>query len=377
MWRLVLKNLFRNQRRTLLTFFSVAVSLFLLSSLSIVYVALSKPIEGVENVPLLMVRRLAGIVFPLPSSYQARIKAVPGVVATCKVNWFGGYWVDPSNQLASFAVDPDSVFAVQMASKISPEQLRAFQNERTAAVAGKGLIDKYHWKIGDRITILGSPYGVSPELVLRGIFTAGPDDSLFFHWDYLNEMMGRLNIAGMYWVRVDHPEAAPRVAQTIDRMFRNTDAETKSESLSAFLLGFVSMLGNVRGIILLIGSAVTFATLLIVANTMAMAIRERVSEAAVMRALGFRAAHIFGLFVSESLLLTVGGGLAGVAVAKLLFDLLAMRQIGQFVPADLRMRPATTLLCLLLSIIMAFLASGGPAYRAARRNIAEALRFVG
>lgn len=189
--------------------------------------------------------------------------------------------------------------------------------------------------------------------------------------------MGRLNIAGMYWVRVDRPEVAPRVAQAIDQMFSNTDAETKSESLSAFLLGFVSMLGNVRGMILLIGSAVTFATLLIVANTMAMAIRERVAEAAVMRVLGFRAAHIFSLFVGESMILTAGGGVAGVAVAKLLFDLLAMRQIGQFVPADLRMRPAATLFCLLLSVIMAFLASGGPAYRAARRNIAQALRFVG
>jgi putative ABC transport system permease protein len=220
MWRLAVKNLLRNRRRTLLTFFSIVVWLFLLSSLAIVYEALSKPIEGVENAPLLMVRRLAGIVFPLPSSYQARIKAVPGVVAVCKADWFGGYWVDPSHQLPSFAGDADRVFAVQTASKISPEQLQTFQNERTAAVAGKGLIEKYHWKLGDRITVLGSPYGVSPELVLRGIFTAGPDDSLFFHWDYLNEMMGRLNIAGMYWVRVDRPEVAPRVAQAIDHMFR-------------------------------------------------------------------------------------------------------------------------------------------------------------
>jgi putative ABC transport system permease protein len=264
-----------------------------------------------------------------------------------------------------------------MGSKIAPEQLQAFQNERTAAVAGKSLIDKYHWKLGDRITLLGCPYGVSPEFVLCGIFTGGPDDSLFFHWDYLNEMLGRLDFAGMYWVRVDPPEAAPRVGQAIDQMSRNTDAETKSESLSAFLLGFVSLLGNVRGIILLIGSAVAFATLLIVANTMAMAIRERVSEAAVMRALGFRAAHIFGLFVGESLLLSVGGGLAGVPAAKLLLDLLAMRQIGQFVPADLRMRPATTLFCFLLSVTMAFLAPGAPAYRASRRNIAQALRFAG
>src|SRR5208282_516917 len=180
MWRLLLKNLFRNRRRTLLTFFSVLVSLFLLPSLAVVYVALSKPFESIETVPLLLVRRLASIVLPLPTSYQAWIETVPGVVAISKVNWFGGYWVDPSNQLSSFAVDSDSVFGVQTASKIPPEQLQAFQSERTAAVARKGLINKWHWKLGDRITPLGSPYGVSPEMVLRGIFTGGPDDSLFF-----------------------------------------------------------------------------------------------------------------------------------------------------------------------------------------------------
>jgi putative ABC transport system permease protein len=377
MWRLLWKNLWRNKRRALLTGSSVAVSLFLLSSLAIVYVALGKPIEGAENAPIVMVRRAAGIALPLPASYQAKIEAVPGVVAVCKVNWFGGYWKDPSNQFSNFAVDAETVFDVQMASKIPPDQLQAFKSERVAAVAGRGLIEKYHWKIGDRITLLGSPYGITPELILRGIFTGGPDDSLFFQWDYLNEAMGRLNFTGMYWVRVNPTEVAPRVGQAIDQMFRNTDAETKTESLSAFLLGFVSMLGNVRGIILMVGCAVTFAILLIVANTMAMSIRERIAEAAVMRSLGFRAAHILGLFVGESLFLTMGGAVVGVGGAKILYDLLALRRIGQFIPADMRMRPETVLFCFALAIGMGLLASGLPAYRASRLNIAQALRFVG
>jgi putative ABC transport system permease protein len=377
MWRLILKNLLRNKRRTFLTAASVGVSLFLLSALAIVYTALGKPFEGVDTVPIMMVRRAAGIVFALPARYQDRIKAVPGVVAVSKLSWFGGYWRDPANQFSNFAVDADTIFDVQTRGVIPPNQLEAFKRERTAAVAGKRLIDRFHWKIGDRITLLGSPYGVAPELVLRGIFTGGPDDQFYFHWDYLNEAIGRLNIVGMYWIRVDPVEAAPRVGQAIDQMFRNTDAETKTESLSAFLLGFVSMLGNVRGIIFTIGCAVTFAILLIVANTMAMSIRERFAEAAIMRTVGFRRSHILGLFVGESLVLTFAGAVVGVGGAKLLFDALALRQISQFVPGDMRMRPETLLFFAALSLVMALAAAGWPAYRAARLQVAEALRYTG
>jgi putative ABC transport system permease protein len=376
MWRLLLKNLLRNKRRTLLTASSVAVSLFLLSSLAIVYTALGKPFEGADAIPMMIVRRSTGIVFQMPLSHGARIKTVPGVVAVSPVNWVGAYWVDPSNTFANFAVDANTIFDVMAGSRIPPEQLQAFKSERVAAVAGRHLAEKYRWKIGDRITLLGSPYGITPELVLRGVFTGGPEDNFYFHYDYFNEAMADFNQANLFWVRIDRPEIAARVGQAIDEMFRNTDAETKTEAISNFLLGFISMLGNVRGIILAIGSAVTFAILLIVANTMAMSVRERVAEAAVMRSLGFRAAHILGLFVGESLVLTLSGALLGVGGAKLLYDALALSRIGKFVPADLRMRSETLLFCLALSVAMALLAAGWPAYRAAKTNIAEALRYV-
>lgn len=377
MWRLLLKNLLRNKRRSFLTLASVTVSLFLLSSLAMVYTALGKPIEGGEQIPLMMVRRSAGIVLPLPASQGPKIKAVPGVVAVSKMNWFGGYWVDPSNIFANFAVDPDSIFDVLADAHIPPDQLEAFKRERVAAVAGRRLVDKYHWKVGDRITLLGSPWGFAPELILRGVFTGGPDDQFYFHWDYLNEAIGRPNLVGLYWIRVDHPERSSHIADTIDRMFRNTDAETKTESLSAFLLNFIAMLGNVRAIILMIGSAVSFAVLLIVANTMAMSIRERIAEAAVLRTLGFRPRHVMRLFVGESLILTLTGALLGVGGAKLLYDSLALSQIGQFVFADMRLRPETLLVCSALALLIALLASGWPAFRASRVNIAEALRHTG
>jgi len=377
MLRLLLKNLFRNKRRTLLTASSVAILLFLLSSLAIVYTALGAPLQNADAIPILMVHLATGIVFPLPARYKARIQAVPGVVACSEWSWFGGYWQATTNQFANFAVDADNVFNVQMASKIPPEQLAAFQRERTAAVAGRRLVERFHWKIGDRITLIGSPYGITPELTLRGIFTGGPDDQFWFHWEYLNEALGRPNIVGLYMLRVERPDLAARVAQAVDEMFRNTDNETKTESINAFLLNFISLLGNVRGIIMMIGSAVTFAILLIVTNTMAMSIRERTQEAAVMRALGFRAAQILGLFVSESLVLALLGGLLGVGGAKLLYDALALSQIGSFVFADMRMRPETLAFCFALVIGIGLVSSVVPAYRASRINLAQALRFVG
>jgi putative ABC transport system permease protein len=377
MWRLLLKNLLRNKRRTLLTGTSVAVSLFLLSSLAMVYTALGAPLENADNIPVMMVRRATGIVFPLPESYGAKIRTVPGVAAVASLSWFGGYWKDPANVFANFAVDPENVFKVQFASTIPPDQLEAFQRERTAAVAGRRLAERFGWKVGDRITLLGSPWGFTPELTLRGIFTGGPDDQLWFHWDYLNESIGRMNVVGLYWVRLEKPEMAARVGQAIDAMFRNTPNETKTESISAFLLNFISLLGNVRGIILLIGSAVSFAVLLIVANTMAMSIRERIAEAAILRSLGFRSGHIIRLFVGESLVLTLAGAVLGIGGAKLLYDSLRLSQIGQFAFADLRLRPETLAFCFAIALGIALLSATWPAYRAARENIAIALRHTG
>jgi putative ABC transport system permease protein len=373
------RNVLRNKRRTMLTVSSAAVSLFLLTTLAMVYRALGTPYQGADTSPRMMVRRLSGIMYAMPSSYGARIKTVPGVVAVSRMNWFGGYWKDPKNQFANFAIDADTVFDVVGApTRIPPDQLQAFQSERTAAVAGQRLINQYHWKIGDRITLLGSPYRITPEVVLRGIFVGGPDDQFYFRYDYLNELLGgHFDQVGLYWIRLERPQLASQVSQAIDSIFRNTDAETKTESENNFLLGFISLLGNVRAMLLIVGSAVGFAILLIVANTMAMSIRERFSEAAIMRTLGFRTHHILSLFMGESLALTLAGAIVGIGGAKLLFDSLRLTKVSAFVWADLRVRPDTLAFCVAIALLIAVLASGWPAYRASRANLAEALRFVG
>jgi putative ABC transport system permease protein len=377
MIRLLIKNLLRNKRRAFLTWSGVAVSLFLLSSLAVVYSAMGEAYRGADVSPRLMVRRSVGLTMPLPERYADRIRQVPGVAACTTMLWVGGYWKEPQNTFAAFGIDPENVFKVVDVARIPPDQLAAFQRERTAAVAGRQLATQFGWKVGDRITLIGSSFGSPAEFTLRGIFSGGPEDHFYFHYEYWNETRGRPNLSGLFWVRVEKPEIAPRVGQAIDAMFRNTEFETKTESEGTFLMGFISMLGNVRALVLMIGSAVTFAILLIVANTMAMSIRERVPEAAILRALGFRSRQIMELFVGESVALTLLGALAGVGGAKLLYDRLAVTKLGPMIWTDLRMRPEALAFCVGLSLLIGLSASSWSAWRAARAPIAEALRSAG
>jgi putative ABC transport system permease protein len=376
-WRLLFKNLARNPRRAVLTGSSVAVSLFLLSSLGMVYSALGRAPESGASRLRLYTMRSTGMNLLLPISDWQRIQTVPGVVAVTPMNWIGAYYQDPSQTFANFAVDADTLFNVFSEVKIPAAQVAAFQRDRTGAVAGKRLADKYHWKPGDRITLLNSIYGFDPQLTLRGIYTGSDENQLFFHWDYFNESVGRLNRAEGYWVRVRSADDLPRVSRAIDDLFRNTSAETRTETEPVALLNFIAVLGNVRAVILVIGSAVLFAILLIVANTMALAIRERLPEAAVLRSLGFRPAQIVELFVGEALIITLAGGILGCAAAEILYRALAITQFRGAIYIDLNMRPQTLVLSLLLTLLIGLGASLWPALQAARVNIARALRFVG
>lgn len=378
MGRMIWKNMWRNKRRTFLTASGVAVSLFLLTSLTMVYEALGTPYQGAVASPRLMVRRKSGIVFNMPISYEARIKAVPGVEAVTPMQWFGGYWRDRQNSFSNFAIDANTVFDVVNRAQISADELQAFKTERTGAVAGQRLAEKFGWKVGDRITLLGSPFGVTPELTLCGIFSGGPDDQFYFHYDYLNEMLGgHWNQTSLYWLRLENHDMAQKVSAAIDAAFRDTPYETKTESENNFLLSFVSMLGNVKALLMIIGGAVAFAILLIVTNTMAMSIRERLPEAAILRTLGFRPRQILALFVGESLLLTLGGGLIGILGCKALFDSMRLTKLTSFVWVDLRVRGLALAFCVAVALLIALAASVLPAWHAARIRIAEALRFVG
>jgi putative ABC transport system permease protein len=377
MLRLVVKNLLRNKRRTILTGSSVAISIFLLASLGMVYRAMGHAPETGESRLRLVTMRSPGLNLLLPVSYLQRIEKVPGVAAVTPMNWIGAYYRDPSNSFANYAVGADRLFDVFSEVKIPSDEVAAFKRDKTGAVTGKRLAGKYGWKIGDRITLLGSIYGIQPELTLRGIYTGSDENQLFFHWDYFNEIVGRLNRAEIFWIRVDKPQSVESVETTIDAMFRNSPAATLTQLEPVALMSFITALGNVRGAILLVGTAVIFAVLLIVSNTMALSIRERFPEAAVMRSLGFRPGQIVQLFVIESLLLSLAGGLIGCLAAYAFFRILGVTQLQGQIYMDLRMHPETLLLSFSLALLIGIAASCWPAYQAAHANIARALRFVG
>lgn len=377
MWRLLFRNLARSPRRAVLTGSSVAVSLFLLSSLVMVYSALGRAPGGGAGRLRLYTIRSTGMNLLLPISYWRRIQRVPGVIAVTPMNWIGAYYQDPSQTFANFAVDADTLFKVFSDVKIPRAQVAAFERDRTGAVVGKRLAEKYHWKLGQHITLLGSIYGFNPQLTLRGIYTGSDENQLFFHWDYFNEADGRLNLAEGYWSRVATAGEVPRVSKAIDALFRDSPAETLTQPEPVALLNFIAALGNVRAVILVIGSAVLFAILLIVANTMALAIRERLPEAAVLRSLGFRPRQIVELFVGEALLVTLAGGVLGCAAAEILYRTLAITQFRGAIYIDLSMRPHTLVLSLLITLFIGLGASLWPALQAARVNIARALRYVG
>lgn len=320
--RLMWKNALRNRRRTVLTILSIAASIFLVSTLEAVLASFYRADEGSVSPHLrVIVHRATSITQAMPESYRQRIESVPGVECVIAMNWFGGQYIDASNFFANFATNTDQFEKVFDDYVIPPDQLAAWKNERVAALVGQKLMDTYHWKIGQRITLKGTIYPVSPEFIIRAVYRDPSDEtqehSFYFHYKYLDELMGRTGQVGTYTVKVDSPQDVAKVSNAIDAMFHNTAYETKTDTEQAFALSFVSMLGNIKLFLTVISAAVVFTILLVAGNTMAMSIRERTGEVAVLKTLGFRRNLILFLLVGESLVIALLGGLLGAMGAKL------------------------------------------------------------
>ncbi|HEY6332013.1 MAG TPA: ABC transporter permease, partial [Blastocatellia bacterium] len=298
--RLILKNAGRNKRRTILTIFSVAVSIFLLATMRATIVTLNglNQVSGGEL--RLVVRRNTSLGDSMPEAYRDKIAQIKGVNQVCPVNWFGGIYKEdkPKYFFAQFYADTSNLFDVMTDDTIPADQLAAFKQERVACVAGAKLAAQQGWKIGDVIELKGTIYDVSPRLILRGLFTGQSETSLYFHREYVEEALGRPGQVGTFSVRLDSAGIAPQVMREIDDMFANSSAPTKTETEKAFQASFVSMLGNVTGLITGIGLVVVFAITLISANAMALSARERATEVAVMKAIGFTPGLVLMLVLS-------------------------------------------------------------------------------
>lgn len=372
--KLILKNVLRNKRRTLLTISSLVVSLFLIISLATILTEFERGSQ--EASPLrLMTRHSVSLGFLLPMADLQRIEAVPGVKKAMPFTWFGGIYKDEKNFFANFAVDAKKLREILTELKMSDSEWQAFASDRQGAVVGQKLVKLYGFTPGQRITLRSPIYNESIEFIIRGVCTGGDEKTLFFHHDYLNELVPEWakDKAGLFSMLANSAEDVPRIAQTVDSIFVNTDAPTKTESEREFAMSFETMMGGVKQFLYGIMAAITFSLLLVMGNTMAMTVRERTKEVGTLKAIGFKRHTIAGLFLGEAILLATIGAAIGIGGAVLLFRSVDM---SLYIPNFVSFVPATRTLisAFVLSILVGIISVVYSTYRVTGLTIAEALR---
>jgi putative ABC transport system permease protein len=377
---LILRNVLRNRRRTLLTLASTAVSLALLALLVAIYQGFfyDEPASPSEAMRLICRHRVS-LTHPLPASHQQRIKSIPGVQEVSAWSWFQGVYKEPKDFFARFAVDANVIFDIRKDWQMPAGQLADFKRGRTACAIGEKIAKQYNIKIGDRVTIVGDIYPVTLELTCAGIFTHPINaECLVFHREYLTELLPKTSkqrdSVGTYMILANSPDEVPRIAKAVDAMFENSPYPTRTESEKEFGRSFLAFLGNVKLFLAAICGAVTFTILLVSANAIAMAVRERTRESAILRTLGYTPGEILQLVLGESVLISVLGGLAGLGLGWLLAKGL-MAAGGGFGFTGIRWQAAAIVIG--MAALIGFLAALVPALVASRKNVVESLRFTG
>lgn len=376
----VTKSAFRNKRRAFLTMLGIALPLVILTVMMTIWRAFYLQNGSEQSTQRLITRHRVSLTFSLPIYYAQKMKTVPGVAEVVPTQWFGGQYIDdkPEHFFAQFATDPQVFFNVYTDFKIPTDQLDAWQHDRAGVVVDSELAKKFHWKVGDRIVLKGTIWDANLELTIRGIYTAPqPTQSVYFDRKYLEETVPVMkDQSGTFGILAASPGDVPKVAAAIDDMFHNSPQQTKTESEKAFGLDFVAMLGNVKAFILGICGAVVFASLLVSANTMAMSIRERTREVAVLRTLGFTRKAVLAIFVGEAVVVAALAGAIGILLASGLMFLVGHNpNLGFF--QGIGVNTVTMILALLLSGLVGFVAALFPSYHASQVDIVEGLRYIG
>jgi putative ABC transport system permease protein len=320
--RLIFANLFRKKMRLILTIGSFAVALFLFTFLSVVKSAFSRGTELAGADRLVVINRV-GLIQVLPLAYDDKIRAIPGVKVVTHNHWFGGVYQDEKNWFPQFAIDIENHRQVMSEFKVPDDEWNTFVKDQQGAIVGASLAKRFHWKIGDRIPLKNALYGATKtwEFNLDGIYhneKPGGDESQFWlQWKYFDENIPSVlkSTAGWYVLKLNSPDDAVAVAKAIDTLFANSANETKTETESAFQANFAKQLGNIQFLILTIGGVVFFTLLLVTGNTMAISVRERTSELAVLKAIGFSDRAVLFFVLAESLVIALIGGLLGLGLA--------------------------------------------------------------
>ena len=377
---LVLKSAKRSKRRTLLTVMSVAIAVFLFAALRAVLDGFNAGAEAASSTRVVTIRSTS-LMFQMPISHLETIKSIPGVQDVTYASWFGGIYKDPKNFFGQFAVDPEGYLRMYPEIQLTPEERKAFLDDRTGCIIGEGLARTYGFKVGDKITLqVGIPlYGQRDyDFTVRAIYRSGgaavDNQSMMFHWKYADERSMLKGQIGWYVTQIANPDQAPQIMRAIDEKFANSPYETKTDTERAFQTSFVSMFGNLNLLLGSIALAVVITTLFVAANTMAMSVRERTTEIAVMRTLGFPSATIFLLVAGEGLLMATVGGILGIAAARTIVNPRFLNA-GGFIP-EIGVNNTNVLVALALSVAIGVLAGLIPATMASRLKIVDALRRV-
>jgi putative ABC transport system permease protein len=378
--RLIIANLLRKKIRLLLTIGSFAVALFLFAFLAVVKDAFGRGADVAGADRLIIINRTS-IINPIPLSYRDRILRIPGVKVITHDNWFGGVYQDEKNFFPQFVIDPENQRQVYPELMVPDDQWNAFVKDRQGAVVGARTAERFHWKIGDRIPIKSTITGNDAwEFNIDGIYHGKrPQDDetqFWFQWDYFEERVPehfKGNI-GWYTLRVDNPDESPRIAKAIDNEFANSPYETKTETESAFAAGWVKQFGNIQFLILSIGAVVFFTLLLVTGNTMAISVRERTSELAVFKAIGYSDRTVLFFVLMESLAIALIGGVLGLLLAAVAVPVMAQKLNG-LLPV-LILSPSVLVLGLVVALAVGVVSGLLPGIGAMRMRVVNALRRV-
>jgi putative ABC transport system permease protein len=376
---LVLKNLLRSKRRTVLTILSIAVSLFIFSALISLPTVANHVLADSASSVRIACRTKMGLAYPLPEAYKSKIAATPHVAAVTPDNFFGGIYHDASDQFPNIAVDPEHIDAMWPDWGFSLGGVEEFKKLRTATLVADGTMKRFHLNVGQQIQLRGAGYyPVNVVLTIVGTIARGPAPSfLVFRRDYLEELQGRPGRVDNFWVRADSSQTVPGIIQSVNAEFANSSAETQCDSEAVFLGGVIGRFRTFFTLARILGLIVVITIGLVAANAAAMSIRERRNEIAVMRSIGFRSPLILRLLIAESVITALLGCVLGCGAAFVLLKIFSATAdvLGPFVGA-IQIPPPVLLQTLIAAILIGLLSSYVPARSAVRRKIVDALRMV-
>ncbi len=381
--KLIIRNALRHKLRTFLTILSVVIAILAFGLLQTFINAWYQGVEASSTIRLIT-RNAVSLAFPLPISYKEKIRKIDGVKTVSWGTWFGGVYKDEKNFFPSFAIDAESYLELYPEYLISEREKKEFFRDRKGFIAGKKLAERFGWKIGDIVTLKGKIFPGDWEFILRGIYR-GRDEytdetQFFFHWDYLNEVLRKRGSlwsdhVGWYMIGITNPDGATDISLFIDKMFKNSIAETLTETEKAFQLSFISMTETILILIRIVSLVVILIIIAVVANTMSMTYRERIQEYAIFKTLGYRGMHIGTLILGESLFLTMIGCITGIAstypIAKIVGKMLEVYFPVFIVPTEV------VYYDVIVSIIVGLISSTIPAYNVVKIRIVEGLRSIG